>query len=194
MQGFTSFLPVTLFSRFKDENQIIKINGKIITQFKMNKPYNSKSQLKGERGFTLIELVIVIVILGIMSAVVIPKFGTIMATSKINASKGELMVLREAIVGSGDVVSGGSVSSAGYKNDVGESPSLLDDLITKPATVNAWNKYLQMGWNGPYIHDDGNDDYKIDAWGNAYTLTDSTIVSNGLDQLAGGGDDIVVSY
>jgi len=158
----------------------------------MNKPY--KTNITGEGGFTLIELVIVIVLLGIMSAVVVPKFGTLLTRSKINGTKGELMVLREAIVGSGDVVSGGSVSSAGYKNDVGESPSLLDDLIIKPATVNAWNKYLQMGWNGPYIHDDGNDDYKLDAWGNAYVLSDTSISSNGSDELFGNSDDIMVSY
>lgn len=158
----------------------------------MNKPY--KTNLTGERGFTLIELVIVIILLGIMSAVVVPKFGTLLLRSKINATKGDLMVIREAIVGSGDLVSGGLVSGAGYKYDVGASPSQLEDLITRQAGVNAWNKYLQLGWNGPYLQDDGNDDYKYDAWGNAYTLTDSSIVSNGPDELAGGGDDIVVLY
>ena len=36
------------------------------------------------RGFTLVELVIIIVVLGVLAAVAVPKFGDLSKNSKIN--------------------------------------------------------------------------------------------------------------
>jgi len=50
-------------------------------------------------GFTLIELVMIIVVLGILAAVAVPKFSDMANSSKINATKQELSTLKQAIVG-----------------------------------------------------------------------------------------------
>lgn len=50
-----------------------------------------------ERGFTLIELVIIIVVLGILASVAIPKYKSIVAESKESAALGALGGLRSGI-------------------------------------------------------------------------------------------------
>ncbi len=55
------------------------------------------NKLNGSRGFTLIELVIIIVVLGILAAVAIPKYQDITGEAKEAACKGSLGALRSGI-------------------------------------------------------------------------------------------------
>lgn len=52
---------------------------------------------KSKKGFTLIELMIVVAIIGILAAIAIPKFAELIRKSSEGASKGNLGSLRSAL-------------------------------------------------------------------------------------------------
>ncbi len=135
-------------------------------------------------GFTLIELAIIIVILGVIATVGIPVMGNMINASRISATRGELQSLKIAIVGKR-----GTGNIRGYENDVCALPPGLQGLFTKPAGVSDWNKFARIGWNGPYIDGD-NGEYLKDAWGVDYIYDSAgrTIIS------VGGQDTITVAF
>jgi MSHA pilin protein MshA len=58
---------------------------------------NIKRHLKGQEGFTLIEIIAVLVILGILAAVAVPKFMSLTEESKVKAVEGALSAGQSAV-------------------------------------------------------------------------------------------------
>ena len=146
-------------------------------------------------GFTLTELLMVIVLLGILAAFVVPRMFKLHEAARINATKDELLQLRRAIVGNPDAISGGQYTDVGYLGDVGSPPPNLEALVHKPDDVPEWNPYTRIGWHGPYI-DTLAGDYLHDAWGNEYIYDpDRRIIkSKGPDGINNTDDDIIVRF
>ena len=146
-------------------------------------------RLSGSAGFTLIEIVIVIIVLGIIAAVAIPRFGDVSENAKAASTKEEMMRLKLAIIGDASITSGGKYVNKGFLGDAGFVPAALVDLVVKPGALAVYNNFTGLGWNGPYIDSSGGD-YLIDAWGVAYSYNAAgrTITSTG------GPANIVLSF
>lgn len=142
-----------------------------------------------QTGFTLIELVIVIVTLGILAAVAIPKFSSMAESSKITATKKEMLAIRRAISGNPEAIAGGRYIDRGFEGDVGFAPTQLQDLAGKPDSIASYNKLTGIGWNGPYI-DSTESNYLFDAWNINYVYQRSArrIIS------VGASDSIIVTF
>jgi len=102
-------------------------------------------------GFSLMELLIAIAILGLIAAIGGPALLNYYRKSQANAAKLELKAIKQAI----DM----------YKIDVGEYPNKLVDLVKRPRDPKLATKW--MGGSAPkkggYIKK-----LKKDPWGNAY--------------------------
>jgi general secretion pathway protein G len=93
-------------------------------------------------GFTLLEMLAVIVLIGIIGAVVVTQVGKNVDKGKYGAGKAQLTTLSQKI--------------ENYALDNGSPPQQLSDLVTKPA--NAPN------WQGPYSKESG----LKDPWGHGF--------------------------
>jgi prepilin-type N-terminal cleavage/methylation domain-containing protein len=136
-----------------------------------------------QRGWTLVELLVVISVLGIILAFFVPPIvSRLTNNARVVSTQQEMNMLREAIAGNSDVIAGGQLVATGFRNDVGRLPRSLVELATRnpfegiyarvqyvgKETLPAWDPYLKKGWNGPYVREDGNMNYLDDVWGVAY--------------------------
>lgn len=131
----------------------------------------------------------VVVILGILAAIVIPRMGGLSESSRVNATRTELLMLKRAIIGNPSVTSGGRYIDIGFEGDVGHPPVSLEELGGRPDSLPVYDAFTRIGWNGPYV-DTAGGDYLTDAWGSAYIYDRlaRTIMS------VGGSDTILVSF
>lgn len=128
-----------------------------------------------DRGFTLIEVLMTIVIIGILAAVAMRSVQSSIDGSRVRETQDEMDELIVAIAGNPDLYNNGMRSDFGYVGDVGALPSSLDDLVTNPGGYTTWR--------GPYVSrrfTQDSDGFKKDAWGNNYTFTSGiTLASTG---------------
>jgi len=125
------------------------------------------------RGFTMIELLIVIVILGLMASLVAPKFFSQLTTAERGIASAQMNSFETAL----DT----------YRLDMGAYPSNLADLRVSTGAR----------WDGPYLPKD----IPLDPWGNPYVYkvpgengNPYIIMSYGADGKPGGtenNEDIV---
>lgn len=129
---------------------------------------------KNISGFTLIELILVIVIFGVLVSVAMRSALTVSETARVEETKTEMDRIAFAVAGNSELENNGVRTDFGYVGDVGALPSSLADLKINPGGY--------ATWNGPYLktefeQDAGN--YLSDAWGASYSFDGLSVTSNG---------------
>jgi general secretion pathway protein G len=136
-----------------------------------------RKKVKKIQGFTLIEVLIVMVIIGLLAALVGPKMFGKTGKAKQKAAKSQISLFETAI----DT----------YRLDMGRFPADMKDLREKPRTEKEEKK-----WEGPYLPKE----IPPDPWGNPYEYKSPgehgpyDIISYGADGSPGGegeNEDIV---
>ena len=130
---------------------------------------------KGRAGFTLIEIMIVVIIIAILAAMVVPRLTGRTEEARRKRAAVDLASLESAI----DL----------YELDTGRLPSQLGDLFTAPGDLAAGS------WHGPYLKKRTK---PIDPWNHEYVYRrpgehnpeDYDLFSPGADGRAGTDDDI----
>jgi general secretion pathway protein G len=92
--------------------------------------------MKTKKGFTLVEILIVVVILGILAAIVIPQFSSASSEAKVSSLTSNLQAIRSQIqlykIQHGDEYpgySGGTFGSAKFVTDMTEQTTYLGDTF-----------------------------------------------------------------
>ena len=125
------------------------------------------------KGFTLLELLVVIVIIGLLAGYVAPRYFSQVGKSEIQVAKAQIEALEKAL--------------DQFRLDTKRYPTAeegLDVLVAKPSNV--------AGWSGPYLKKA----VPNDPWGRPYLYrvpgerNEFEIVSFGRDGKSGGsGED-----
>jgi general secretion pathway protein G len=122
-----------------------------------------------EGGFTLVELLLVLVILALIGGLVLPGIIGKAEGAKIKAASSQIDRISMAV--------------ESFYLDTGSQPESLDALVNEPGNAD--------GWNGPYIKSS----ILKDPWGREYEFRspgdhgDFDIISYGADGQPGGDDN-----
>lgn len=128
---------------------------------------NSGQTARRTQGFTLIEILVVMAIIGMLAIMVAPNIFNQQASARRDAAMSQISTLEAAL----DT----------HRLDVGEYPDSLEGLME--------NESDSAAWNGPYLRRA----VPLDPWGNEYvyeaTARQFSLISYGADGERGGEED-----
>lgn len=139
-----------------------------------------RNQNQSRSGFTLVELVVVMLIISVLAGMAVPVASKVFDREARKATTAEMQAVDEAV--------------RLYFLDTGALPTTASALSSDPGGV--------TGWSGPYLFGGvGNgaassSDFDLDGWGEAYRVSSSgdvwTLTSSGPDRTRGTADDLVI--
>jgi general secretion pathway protein G len=125
------------------------------------------------RGFTLVELLVVVLIIGLLTSIVAPRLTGQISKSQQTAARAQLVSLEKALMA--------------YRTDVGRFPTTAQGLRALRVQPDG-----EPRWRGPYLRQD----VPPDPWGSEYqykmsanTPNDFELSSWGEDRAPGGVGD-----
>lgn len=157
------------------------------------------------KGFTLIEVVLVILLLGILAAMTASYMREFGDAEKWETTRAKMEAIKTAILGDPEIDSFGERTRFGYIGDMGRLPGSLTVLTASESPAYIFTAYYGVGsgWRGPYISQEFSGEYPIeqDEWGNAFsystTANPPSLISYGADGASGGSvfdQDITLEF
>jgi general secretion pathway protein G len=142
------------------------------------RPDNSRHAAPAARGFTLLELLVVMVIIGLLAGFVAPRYFAQVGKSQVKVARAQIDALDKAL--------------DQFRLDVGRYPTTEEGLQALVAQPNG-----EQNWAGPYLKKG----VPADPWGRPYVYQlpgshggDFDLMSYGKDGRAGGsGEDADVT-
>lgn len=150
---------------------VIRTPGSLPRAYDVKPNYLKWAKRRGQKGFTLLELLVVLLIIALLAGYVGPKLFSQVDKAKVKSTQAQMKTLGDAVTQ--------------YRLDTGRYPTAdegLDALVAQPQGAD--------GWNGPYLAKA----VPKDGWGRAYQWNvpgregEAEIVSLGRDGRVGGSD------
>ncbi len=133
----------------------------------MQMKWSQRAHRRNDDGFTLVEIMVVVVIIGLLAGLVGPKLFKNLEKANRETAKTQMSNLKTSL--------------ATYRLDLGRYPDQLNCLVSPCGD----------GWNGPYLD---SDEVPLDPWKNEYMYE---VRDNGksftLTSSAGGDEPISVT-
>ena len=126
---------------------------------------NARQRRNTESGFTLLELLVVMVIIGLLAGFVAPRYFAQVGKSQVKAARAQIDALDKAL--------------EQYRIDVGHLPTTEQGL----AALNA-QPAGEQNWAGPYLKKE----VPLDPWGSAYLYAEPGTHNNDYDLILLGKD------
>lgn len=104
--------------------------------------------IRSPRGFTLIEMLVVLVIIGLLASLVGPKLFGKVDSSKVQTAQAQIKMLKSAL--------------ETLRLDIGRFPSEAEGLA--PLNTPPTDEKVRGRWHGPYL----DEELPRDPWGNPY--------------------------
>ncbi|MEN9706020.1 MAG: type secretion system protein [Pseudomonadota bacterium] len=120
---------------------------------------------KAQAGFTLLELLVVMVIIGLLAGFVAPRYFAQVGKSEVKAARAQIDALDKAL--------------EQYRIDMGHLPSASQGLEALNVAPQG-----ETGWSGPYLKKA----VPLDPWGNAYVYAVPGTHGNDFDLFSFGKD------
>lgn len=135
----------------------------------MRRIWRERSKPGNQRGFTLIELMLVVAMIGILSAIAVPLYGNMQAHARLAKARADVRALATAV--------------SAYSGHMGSLPTALS-VLTSVATNTSLAAGAQTagpfmnaiptppaGWGSAYTYTNGSDVFSISASGDGTTAS-----------------------
>ncbi len=118
---------------------------------------------KKKKGFTLVEILVVIFLLSILATFIVPRMFQVLSGEKVKLAKTKMSVVQSAI--------------ERFSIDCGRLPNDIEEILTQPSD-------MEGKWRGPYLKLSN----LLDPWGNNYIYVPNSNSVDGYDLISMGAD------